>query len=580
MSAPVIRRRTAEPAAAFGADWPPLLARIYAARGIASPAALDYSLDKLVPHTALGGIDAACELLAERIETGATILIVGDFDADGATSTALAVRALRALGAANVGYLVPNRFEYGYGLTPEIVALAAARAPALIVTVDNGISSHDGVAAARSSGIDVLITDHHLAGDTLPDANAIVNPNVPGDGFPSKALAGVGVMFYVLIALRSLLRTRGWFACRGLQEPNLAQYLDLVALGTVADLVPLDVNNRVLVAQGIKRLRAARGVPGIAALAQLGGREVTRLVPADLAFAVAPRLNAAGRLDDMSLGIECLLADDPARALMLATRLDELNRERREIEAGMRAEALALCEPLLARTDDAAAPLGLCLFEESWHQGVIGLVAGRIKDHAHRPVVAFARADERFLKGSARSIPGVNVRDTIAAVAAKHPAMIAKFGGHAMAAGLTLPAAHFDDFAAAFDAEVRRELAGEPPAHEVFTDGELAPLEMTLEIAERLRLEGPWGQAFPEPLFDGHFAIADKRVVGERHLRLRLFVEGENRAIDAIAFNTLGEHLDGCERMHAVYRLDVNEYRGERSLQLIIEHMLPLRGGS
>lgn len=579
MSEPIVRRRPPGRIDGFGDEWPPLLARLYAARGIDSPAALDYGLAGLAPHTGLGGIGDAARLLADRVEAGDAILVVGDFDADGATSSALAVRALRAMGAVNADYLVPNRFEYGYGLTPEIVALAAARKPALIVTVDNGIASVAGVAAARARGIDVLVTDHHLAADTLPNANVIVNPNAPGDAFPSKALAGVGVVFYVLIALRGELRARGWFTRRGLAEPGLAQYLDLVALGTVADLVPLDGNNRILVAQGLKRMRAGRCAPGIAALARLGGRDIARLTPADLGFAIAPRLNAAGRLDDMSLGIECLLADDPERALTFAARLDELNRERREIEVGMREEALQLAEPLLAPSGADSTPLGLCLFEESWHQGVIGLVAGRVKDHAHRPTIAFARADEHYLKGSARSIPGLNIRDALAAVDARHPGMIAKFGGHAMAAGLTLAADGYADFAAAFDAEVRRELGGGDPVRVVLTDGDVTADEMTLEIAERLRLEGPWGQGFPEPLFDGEFAIAARRIVGERHLRLRLQADGGARAVDAIAFNTLGENLDGCDRVRAVYRLDVNDYRGVRSLQLIVEHLLPAEEG-
>ncbi|HET7570045.1 MAG TPA: single-stranded-DNA-specific exonuclease RecJ [Gammaproteobacteria bacterium] len=572
---PRIQRRTAGAAEGLGDGIPPLLKRLYAARGVETAAAVDYRLARLAPHSSLGGIDKAADLLADTIEAQRPILIVGDFDTDGATSSALAVRALRALGAAEVGYLVPNRFEYGYGLTPEIAALAIARKPALVVTVDNGIANHAGVAALRERGISVLVTDHHLPGETLPDADVIVNPNVPGDAFPSKALAGVGVMFYVLIALRGRLRERGWFARRDMAEPALADWLDLVALGTVADMVPLDDNNRILVEQGLRRMRAGRCAAGIAALAQVGGRELARLTPADLGFAIAPRLNAAGRLDDMSVGIECLLTNDADRALALAAQLDALNRERREIEAGMRAEALALTEPLLAGVDGIGA-LGLCLFEESWHQGVIGLVAGRVKDHAHRPVVAFARADEATLKGSARSVPGLNIRDVLAAVDAHRPGLLQKFGGHAMAAGLSVAAADFDAFAAAFDAEVRRALGGEEPVKRVLTDGELGPDELTLETAELLRSAGPWGQGFPEPLFDGEFGIAATRVVGERHLRLRVRISETAPPLEAIAFNIDESAVAGCDRIRLVYRPDVNVWRGESRLQLVVEHLEPI----
>ncbi|HET7369763.1 MAG TPA: single-stranded-DNA-specific exonuclease RecJ [Gammaproteobacteria bacterium] len=572
---PLIKRRSAGAADALDGDLPPLLKRLYTARGVASAEVLDYRLARLAPHTSLSGIDAAAALLADTVEAARPILIVGDFDTDGATSSALAVRALRALGASDVGYLVPNRFEYGYGLTPEIAALAIARQPALVVTVDNGISSLAGVAALRERGIDVLVTDHHLPGEALPDAHVIVNPNLPDDPFPSKALAGVGVMFYVLIALRGCLRERGWFGRVGLPEPALVDWLDLVALGTVADMVPLDDNNRILVEQGLRRMRAGRCSAGIAALAQLGGRELARLTPADLGFAVAPRLNAAGRLDDMSLGIECLLTDEPERALTLAARLDELNRERREIEAGMRADALALTEPLLAGMDGVDR-LGLCLFEESWHQGVIGLVAGRVKDHAHRPVIAFARADDESLKGSARSVPGLNIRDVLAAVDARRPGLLRKFGGHAMAAGLTLASEHYGDFAAAFDAEVRRALGGEELIKSILTDGELAADELTLETAELLRLAGPWGQGFPEPMFDGEFGVAESRVVGERHLRLRVRVSADTPPVDAIAFNTDESAVAGCHRIRMVYRPDVNVWRGESRLQLVVEQLIAL----
>jgi len=570
----VVRRADALAAVLEEAVLHPVLRRVYASRGVRSAEELGLTLERLLPVGSLDGVDAAVELLC-RHRAGGRVLVIGDFDADGATSTALIVRALRAWGFAAVDFLVPNRFEFGYGLTPEIVALAAAREPTLIVTVDNGISSNAGVAAARERGIDVLVTDHHLAGAELPPANVIVNPNAGGNRFASRALAGVGVAFYVMAALRRRLEAEGSLPAGA---PSAAEFLDLVALGTVADVVPLDFNNRVLVAQGLKRIRAGRCVPGIRALLEVAGRVRTDLTATDLGFSVAPRLNAAGRLDDMSIGIRCLLTDDPAEALGLAARLDQLNQERRSIEAKMQAEALAavrrLREPAAARTR-----LGVCLYDEAWHQGVVGLVAGRVKERLRRPVIAFAQAGEGVLRGSARSVPGVHIRDVLDAIAAREPDLIAKFGGHAMAAGLTLERRHLDRFARAFDAEVARWT---DPAHAgdvVETDGELALGEIALETAEALRAGGPWGQAFPEPVFDGVFTVRSARVVGERHVKMWVEVPRTGRAFDAIAFNYLDDETvrpPAPGDRHLVYRLDVNQYQGERRLQLLVEHLLPV----
>jgi single-stranded-DNA-specific exonuclease len=547
----------------------PVLARLYAARHVHRSDELDQSLERLLPPDGLKGIECASALLADAVRYSRRILIVADFDADGATSCALALRALRAMGAREVHYVVPNRFEYGYGLTPEIVAVAAQWRPDLLITVDNGISSVEGVRAAKHAGMRVLITDHHLPGAELPAADAIVNPNQPGDGFTSKMLAGVGVIFYVMLALRAQLRTQGWFAQPGLAEPNLARLLDLVALGTVADVVPLDHNNRVLVAQGLKRINQGQASAGIRALLNVAGRRPGRLGAADLGFAVAPRLNAAGRLTDMSLGIECLLTEDEGRAEEIARQLDSLNRERREIEAGMQTQALEAIDQLHL---DGILPHGLCLFDESWHQGVIGILAARIRERVHRPVIAFAPAGDAELKGSARSVPGLHIRDALDAVAARHPGLVTKFGGHAMAAGLTLPRAHFDRFRVAFAAEAAQHLSDDDLAGRVITDGELAADDLTLELAELLRDAGPWGQGFPEPLFDGVFEVAEQRVVGERHLKLRLSTGG--RAVEAIAFGQVpAGNPPAWRRVRAAYRLDVNEFQGRRGLQLVIEYL-------
>ena len=554
----------------FPAGLHPVLQRVYAARAVKSADDLDTSLGRLIPPAALGGLPAAVKLLQDALTNHHCIVIVGDFDADGATSCALCVRALRAMGAGQVHYLVPNRFEYGYGLTPEIVTVAAALQPDLIVTVDNGISSIDGVAAARQQGISVLITDHHLPGEQLPAADAIVNPNLVGDNFPSKHLAGVGVAFYVMLALRARLREQGWFEKEAIPEPNLAQYLDLVALGTVADVVPLDRNNRILVQQGIQRMRAGHCAPGIRALLEVGGRQLARIVAADLGFVVGPRLNAAGRLDDMSIGIECLLTDDAAAADQMAARLDGLNRERKEIESDMQARALTAIAGL--KLDDAQLPVGLCLYDPDWHQGVIGILAARIKERFHRPVIAFARSGPGELKGSARSVTGLHIRDALDAVAARHPDLIAKFGGHAMAAGLSLPEDHYPAFAAAFDEEVSRHLSRDELSGVIYSDGELSGQELSLETAQLLRDASPWGQGFPAPVFEGNFNVVSHRVVGQRHLKMTLSPERGGSQIDAIAFNT--EVLPrGRQQVHLAYRLDVNEFRGIISPQLIVEYM-------
>jgi single-stranded-DNA-specific exonuclease len=570
----VVRREAGKDCAGFTNDMHPVLQRIYAARGIRSAADLDVSLDKLHPVGTLEGIPAAVDLLLEH-RTAGRVLVVGDFDADGATSTALMIRSLSAWGFASVDFLVPNRFEFGYGLTPEIVALAATRSPTLIVTVDNGISSVTGVAEARARGIAVLITDHHLPGQSTPAADVIVNPNLPGSRFASRALAGVGVAFYVLAAVKRRLDEQNLTPAGA---PGVAHFLDLVALGTVADLVPLDANNRVLVSQGLKRIRAGRCVPGITALLAIAARDSTDLTAADLGFAVAPRLNAAGRIDDMSIGIRCLLADDPAEARVLAERLNEFNLERRSIEAKMQTEALNAVRQLRDPGPRALHRSGVCLFDESWHQGVVGLVASRVKDRIRRPVIAFAAVADGQLRGSARSVSGIHIRDVLDAIAASQPELISKFGGHAMAAGLTVQRVLLDAFAHAFDEEVARWAARSAGADAVETDGTLSVQEIALETARALRAGGPWGQAFPEPCFDGIFTIRNTRVVGERHLKMWVEVPKTGRSFDAIAFNHIEDPAtftppEGAVQL--VYRLDVNEYQGERRLQLLVDHVLP-----
>lgn len=556
------------------AALPDILKRIYAGRGITDPAELTLTLDQLLPPTRLSGIGEAADLLADAIEGEARVLIVGDFDADGATSCAMAVSVLQQMGLREVAYLVPNRFEFGYGLTPEIVEMAAAQMPDLIVTVDNGISSIEGVSAAQAMGISVLITDHHLPGQVLPTADVIVNPNQPGCPFPSKALAGVGVMFYVLSALRAALRSRGWFTAEGIEEPNLGDALDLVALGTVADVVPLDRNNRILVAAGLARIRSGRARPGIEALFEVAGRDHHSARASDLGFIVGPRLNAAGRLDDMSIGIECLLAESSAAARGFAEKLHQLNRERRDIEQSMQEDALTQLQTLELETTEL--PFAMTLYDPSWHQGVIGILASRIRERIHRPTLVFADAGEGLLKGSGRSITGLHLRDVLDQVATRHPGLLTKFGGHAMAAGLTLAKDDLERFRQALEDTVADALDHTPPEQTEESDGGLAPGDFGLPLADELSRGGPWGQHFPEPLFDGQFDVRSHRIVGEKHLKLTLDVEGVE--IAGIAFNIDVEEWLAAplRKMGALYRLDVNEYRGERSAQLVIQSFWPI----
>lgn len=571
-----ITRRTCRNDVSFSGDIHPVLQRIYAARNIQSAVELDYSLQGLLPFAALLGIDKAVTLLVNARKENNKLLIVADFDADGATSCALALRGLKLMGFSDVQYVVPNRFEFGYGLSPEIVEVAAEKKPDVIITVDNGISSIEGVALARSRNIDVLITDHHLPGSALPNANAIVNPNQPGDTFPSKNLAGVGVMFYILIALRSHLREQNWFAANNIPEPNLAGLLDLVALGTVADVVPLDHNNRILVAQGLARIRSGKCCPGIKELLKAGNRSLQNITAQDLSFAVAPRLNAAGRLTDMSLGIECLLTDDPRSAKDMALKLEQLNKDRREIQAEMQAQAMIDIADL-DLNNQASLPNGVCLFNENWHQGVVGILAGRIKDQINRPAIVFAKDKEGYIKGSARSISSVHIRDVLDTIASQHPGIISKFGGHAMAAGLTIQEADFDQFSKLFDQVTGMFLSGEELNGVLVSDGELSANELDFELAEKIISSGPWGQGFPEPVFDGEFEIINSRIVGKRHLKLQLRHPGNNRPIDAIAFNITDEDWpDSTGRVQTVYKLDINEFAGKRQLQLLIDYIMPL----
>jgi len=570
MDEPVIVARERSPATVLPPDIPPLLARIYAARGVTEPADLDRALAKMLAPHQLHDAQRAAARLAEAIVADQSILVIGDFDADGASSVALSVSLLGALGAGRVDFLVPNRFEFGYGLSPEIVALAARRNPDLIITVDNGVSSVDGVAAANAAGIEVIVTDHHLAGRELPAAFAIVNPNLPGSTFPSRNLAGVGVIYYLLGLVRAELRQHGWFEDRS--EPNLADWLDLVALGTVADVVPLDRNNRILVYQGLQRMRAGRCRPGIQALTEVAGRRLARLTEQDLAFALGPRLNAAGRLEDMALGIRCLLAADAGRARELARALDELNQARRELEQEMVRDA----ELIVANHQLAVADrFGVCVYDPGWHQGIVGLVAARLRERIERPVVAFADAgavapDE--LKGSARSIPSLHVRDALDAIAARYPGMLTKFGGHAMAAGLSIKRVHYERFARAFDAEVRRSVPAHALQRRIETDGGLGDDELTLANARLLRDGGPWGQGFPEPLFQDDFELVSQRVVGQGHLKM--VVKRGRRVLDAIAFRR--GPVGDARRVELVYRLTENDYGDPPTLQLVVEHLRAL----
>ncbi|MBT3619264.1 MAG: single-stranded-DNA-specific exonuclease RecJ [Porticoccaceae bacterium] len=560
----------------FSSELDPLLQRIYQSRGINNQLALDRQLSCLPAPSLLSGMTEAVERLITALQQDQQIVIVGDFDVDGATSSALMMLALRAMGFQRLEFLVPNRFDYGYGLTPEIVDLATQHKPQLIVTVDNGISSIEGVAHAADLNIDVIVTDHHLPGKTLPEAWAIINPNQPGCVFPSKNLAGVGVAFYLLSGLRKTLRDIGWFTDNGMEEPNMAAWLDLVALGTVADVVPLDQVNRALVHQGLMRIRSGRCRPGIQALLRIAGKNPKRLVATDLGFAIGPRLNAAGRLDDISLGIQCLLTDDLNEAMQTAESLDQLNKDRRSIEQSMQKEAMMELDKLTL--DSERLPSALCLFRPDWHQGVVGLVASRLKEKHHRPVVAFARADDGSLKGSSRSIPGLHIRDAMDAVATQNPGLISKFGGHAMAAGLTLEEKNLTWFVEAFQAHVEKVLNPEDLNAKIITDGNLISDQISMYTAENLREAGPWGQQFPEPCFEGTFLINQQRVVGENHLKLVLsHPSAPKLSIDAIYFNMDVEQWPNnkIQQARCVYRLDINEFRGQQKLQLLVQYMMP-----
>ncbi|EBD9830424.1 single-stranded-DNA-specific exonuclease RecJ [Salmonella enterica] len=571
-----LRRREADETADLPVDLPPLLRRLYASRGVRSARELERSVKGMLPWQQLSGIDNAVEILYNAFREGIRIIVVGDFDADGATSTALSVLGMRALGCDNISYLVPNRFEDGYGLSPEVVDQAKARGAQLIITVDNGISSHAGVAHAKTLGIPVIVTDHHLPGDTLPDAEAVINPNLRDCEFPSKALAGVGVAFYLMLALRTFLRDKGWFDERGIAPPNLAELLDLVALGTVADVVPLDANNRILTWQGLSRIRAGKCRPGIKALLEIANRDPQRLAASDLGFALGPRLNAAGRLDDMSVGVALLLCDNLGEARVLASELDALNQTRKEIEQGMQAEALILCEKLERSSE--TLPGGLAMYHPEWHQGVVGILASRIKERFHRPVIAFAPAGDGTLKGSGRSIQGLHMRDALERLDTLYPDLMIKFGGHAMAAGLSLEEHKFEQFQQRFSELVTEWLDPALLQGEVISDGPLSAAEMSMEVAQLLRDAGPWGQMFPEPLFDGRFRLLQQRLVGERHLKVMVEPVGGGPLLDGIAFNidTTCWPDNGVREVELAYKLDINEFRGNRSLQIIIDDIWPL----
>lgn len=545
-----------------------LLERVFAARGISETAQLERGLANLLSPADLPDIDPAAQRLADAVELGQKILIVGDFDADGATSVALCMLALKAMGAQYVDFLVPNRFDYGYGLSPEIVQLAMGFAPEVIVTVDNGVASIEGVALANAANIDVIVTDHHLPGEELPAAYALVNPNVGVNGFASKAMAGVGVAYYLLTWVRQTLRQRDYFTTRQINEPNMAQYLDLVALGTVSDVVPLDQNNRILVHQGLVRMRRGMTRPGVAALARVGKRDLATLSASDIGFALGPRLNAAGRLQDMSVGIRCLLTDDAAEAGQLAAELDGLNQTRREIEQGMVADA----EMILSQITPAPDEMGIAVYHESFHQGVVGIVAGRLREKFHRPAIVFADASEGSdeLKGSARSIDGLNIRDVLDSIATRLPGMLPKFGGHAMAAGLSIKRVHLPRFQKAFDKAVRAAVTPDMLDAVLLTDGALNQSELNLETVAKLAKAGPWGNGFAEPLFDGEFTLVNQRVVGQDHLKVVL--AWDDLLIDGIAFRQ-PPLKPQPERVRVVYRPALNDYGGRQSLQLMVEYL-------
>ena len=569
------RRQTGSVSDTLPESLHPVIRRILLARNITDEKSLDLKLGRLQPPTALSGIGEAAEILADAVVAGQSILIVGDFDADGATGTALAVRALNLMAATSVDFRVPNRFEFGYGLSVGLVETLASQPPDVLVTVDSGISSNEGVKRARELGCKVIVTDHHLPGECLPEAHAIVNPNCTGDRFPSKNLAGVGVVFYLMSVLRSALRERNWFTLPR-KEPNLARLLDLVALGTVADLVALDDNNRILVRQGMDRIRQGLCSPGLMALLRLGKRDYRHLVASDLAFAVAPRLNAAGRMEDMGVGIRCLLTDDREEAMALATELDALNHDRRNRQDQMQQQAHDQLDKLLSSLKGSELPAGLCLYDSAWHQGIVGLVASKIKDAVHRPVIAFAPESEGsdVFKGSARSVTGLHIRDVLARIDALHPDMIAAFGGHAMAAGLTLVADQLEPFKQALTESIEYFLQGRTLSNEILTDGELSAADIELPFAELLSSLEPWGQHFPEPLFEGRFAVEESRVVGGSHLKMQLRPADGHARIDAIAFGRLPEDLPDSDTVKLVYKLDVNHFRGHKTCQLVVEQIL------
>jgi single-stranded-DNA-specific exonuclease len=571
-----IQQRTTEDLSALPNDWPECIRKIMAARGIKKADELTFDLAELPKPSEMLGMEAAVTLLIQALQQQWRVMIVADFDSDGATSCAVMMRGLRMMGLQQIDFIVPNRFVHGYGLTTELLSeIAAENQPDLLITVDNGIASLDGVALAKQRGMQVLITDHHLAAEQLPQADAIVNPNQPDDNFPSKMLAGVGVAFYVLLGLRQGLRDINWFELQKLAEPRLVELLDLVALGTVADVVPLDRLNRTLVDLGLKRMRQGRACAGIRALLQIAGKDLERLSAQDLGFAIAPRLNAAGRMEDMGLGIDTLVTDNFAMAQQAAQLLDQINLERRSVEQGMQLEALAMLEKL--QLNETSQAVAYCLYEESWHQGVIGLLASRIKEKLHRPVIVFAPGEPGEIKGSARSITGVHIRDVLVNVAAKYPDLILRFGGHAMAAGLTLKQNDFSLFEKAFRDAV--QLAADPTVFEraLYSDGELSAQEMNMQLAEQLPVLAPWGQAFPEPQFHGQFVLQNYRHVGQQsdHLRLTIKLD-DGREITAMAFRqTAPQWLQIGQKVGLHYRLDVNEFRQTKSLQLLVDNILP-----
>ena len=553
----------------------PVLKRVYASRNIKSSKDLDYSLSSLIPFEQLSGINDAVILLQEMLEQKKRMLIIADFDADGATSCALAIRGLTAMGAKDVIYVVPNRFEHGYGLSPEIVDVALDYDPDLIITVDNGISSICGVEYARKNGVKVLITDHHLPAKELPNADVIINPQLANDKFPSKNLAGVGVIFYILLALRAKLKQEYWFENNNIDYPNLANFLDLVALGTIADLVPLDKNNRTMVAHGLKLIKNNKSKPGIYALLNQAGRQLSKLTSSDLSFAVAPRLNAAGRLTDMSLGIECLLTDDEDDAIKIAGKLNRLNIERRKIQDNMQEEALAELEKYLQDTS-GEIPYGICIYDKDWHQGVVGILASKIKEKFNRPVIVFAKENEGVLKGSARSISGLHIKDVFDEIATLHPDLILTFGGHAMAAGLTIKESEYSNFSNIFNKYANQYISSDRLEDEYLTDGELSDEDFTVPLAQAIQDAGPWGQSFPEPTFAGQFKILDKRVVGENHLKLKLQLRGNSATLDAIAFNMTDTNWPPeTEQIVSTYRLGINDFQGNSQVQLFLEHIEP-----